>query len=230
MKQRTIVITGASSGIGKASAELLSQNKDNTILLVARSRDKMEQIAENKKNCIVYECDLKNMDNVIEVSRKIIEDYPEPDVLVNNAGVGFPSELDSLQEEDYDTMMNTNVKGLVFFTRTILKTMKETNHGHIINISSSAGITANPVAPIYCTSKFALEGYTDGLRKQINRDGKNIRVTLVRPGGVDTNYWGKREIDRTKFMTPEEMALVVKFVLDFPEKSNVMEIMMESVR
>ena len=108
--------------------------------------------------------------------------------------------------------------------------MKSNNRGHIINISSPAGIQSNPVAPIYCTSKFALEGYTEGLRMQIKEEKKNIRVANVRPGGVDTNYWGVRDIPRDKFMTSEEMALVLKFVIDFPEKSNVVDITMESVR
>jgi len=225
---KTIIITGASSGIGKAAAELLG--KENKLILVARTEDKLKEISKNIPNSQFYSCDLMNTEQLEKVSNQIVQDFPNIDVLVNNAGVGFPSQLDELSVKDYEEMMDTNVKGLIFFTKPILKNMEENNKGHIINISSPAGIISNPVAPIYCTSKFALEGYTNGLRMQIKEKNKNIRVTNVRPGGVDTNYWREREVPREKFMTSEEMALVLKFVIDFPEKSNVVDISMESVR
>ena len=226
---KTIIITGASSGIGKATAELLTKD-GHKLILVARSEDKLLEFIKENKNCCMYACDLTDMAQVDQVSRKIINDFPNIDVLINNAGVGFPSQLDEISIEDYNKIMDTNVKGLVFFTKSILKQMKENNNGHIINISSPAGIQSNPVAPIYCTSKFALEGYTEGLRMQIKEEKKNVRVSNVRPGGVDTNYWGKRDVQREKFMKPEEMALVLKFVVDFPEKSNIVDITMESFR
>ena len=226
---KTIIITGASSGIGKATVELL-EKEDYKLILVARSEDKLKELAEGKENVFVYACDLMDVKNAEDVSKKIVEDFPEVDVLINNAGIGFPSKLDELSVKDYEKMMDTNVKGLIFFTKNILKQMKVNDKGHIVNVSSPAGIQSNPVAPIYCTSKFALEGYTEGLRMQIKDEKKNIRVTNVRPGGVDTNYWGTRDVPRDKFMTSEEMALVLKFVIDFPEKSNVIDITMESVR
>ncbi|MDO8516977.1 MAG: SDR family oxidoreductase [Nanoarchaeota archaeon] len=226
---KTIIITGASSGIGKATAELLSEQGYKLILL-ARKKEILDEIAKKNKNCLVYPCDLMNAEEAEKISKKITEDFPIIDVLVNNAGVGFPTKLDEISIEDYDKIMDTNIKGLVLFTKNILKQMEKNNSGHIINVSSPAGIQSNPVAPIYCTSKFALEGYTQGLRMHIKETKKNIRVTCVRPGGVDTNYWGKRDVDRTKFMTSEEMALVLKFVIDFPKDSNVQDITMESVR
>jgi NADP-dependent 3-hydroxy acid dehydrogenase YdfG len=226
---KTIIITGASSGIGKATAELLGK-EGHKLILVSRKKDKLNEIAKDKENFFVYPCDLMNSEEVEKVSLEITKHFPKIDVLINNSGVGFPSELDNLSLGDYEKMMDTNVKGLIFFTKNILKQMVENDYGHIINVSSPAGVQSNPVAPIYCTSKFALEGYTNGLRMQIKQKGKNIRVTNVRPGGVDTNYWGDRDVQRDKFMTPEEMALVFKFVIDFPDKSNVLEITMESVR
>jgi len=226
---KTIIITGASSGIGKATVELLSK-EGHKLILVARSEDKLNELKNKFSNCFVYVCDLMNLEDVEKVSKKIVEDFPNVDVLINNAGVGFPSKLDELSVEDYEKMMDTNVKGLIFFTKNILKQMKANDKGHIVNVSSPAGVQSNPVAPIYCTLKFALEGYTEGLRMQIKEEKKNIRVTNVRPGGVDTNYWGTRDVPRDKFMTSEEMALVLKFVIDFPEKSNVVDITMESFR
>ncbi len=226
---KTIIITGASSGIGRASAELLAK-EGHKIILVARSKDKLDELRSKHENCFSYQCDLMNIKEVEEVSKKIVQDFGEIDVLVNNAAVGFPLRLDELSVEDYEKIMDTNVKGLIFFTKPILQLMKKQNSGHIINVSSLAGKISNPVAPIYCTSKFALEGYTDGLRMQIKEEGKKIRVSNVKPGSVDTNYWGTRDVPREKFMTAEEMALVLKFVIDFPQTSNVVDINMESFR
>ncbi len=226
---KTILITGASSGIGRATAELLVRD-GHRVLTLARSREILKGLVKKYKNAKAYPCDLRNLKETFSVAKKILAENKRIDVLVNNAGVGFPTRLDELKEGEYCDIMDTNVKGLIFLTREILKRMKKQNSGHIINISSPAGQRSNPVAPIYCASKFAVEGYTEGLRLQIKEEKKDIRVTLVRPGGVDTNYWGKREVAREKFMRPEEMARVLKFAIDFPEKSNVQEITLESVR
>ncbi len=222
---KTIIITGASSGIGYATAKLLA-TKGNKLILVARSEEKLAK----EINASCYKCDLSQIKDVEEVGNKIIREHKNIDVLINNAGVGFPTDLAELGEKEYDKIMNTNFKGLVFFTKKILKIFIKQNKGHIINISSLAGIQANPVAPIYCSSKFALEGYTEGLRMQLKEKKLSIRVSLVRPGGVDTNYWGSRGVDRSKFMTPEEMAKVIEFVVEYPETSNVRYITMESFR
>ena len=120
---KTIIITGASSGIGKAIVELL-EKEDYKLILVARSEDKLKELAEGKENVFVYACDLMDVKNAEDVSKKIVEDFPEVDVLINNAGIGFPSKLDELSVKDYEKMMDTNVKGLIFFTKNILKQMK----------------------------------------------------------------------------------------------------------
>ena len=200
------------------------------ILMLSRNKKTLEALAKKNQNCAAFPCDLRDAKAVAQTAKIITKKFPQIDVLVNNAGVGFPTRLDEIKEKEYDDIMDTNVKGLVFLTREILKQMKKNDSGHIINVSSPAGVQANPVAPIYCASKFALEGYTQGLRMQVKEEKKNIRVSLVRPGGVDTNYWGKREAPREKFMTPQEMALVLKFIIDYPEQSNVFDITMESAR
>jgi short-subunit dehydrogenase len=90
-------------------------------------------------------------------------------------------------------------------TRETLKAMKQARTGHIVNVSSPAGITANPVAPLYCTSKFALEGYTEGLRKQLDlwkkNEGSESRISNLKPGTVNSGYWGDRDVPRDTFMT-----------------------------
>ena len=226
---KTIVLTGASSGIGRATAELLAR-AGHRLLLVARRENLLNDLAATLPDAVAYPCDMMNIRQVEATAERIVAEQGRIDVLINNAGVGFPTALDTLTTADYERMMDTNVKGLVLLTRPILAAMKAAGGGHIINVGSGAGVSANPVAPIYCASKFALEGYTDGLRQQLSRDKANIRVTMVRPGAVDSEYWGDRDVPRDKFMTCEEMAAVFQFVIDFPAGANVREIFLESVR
>ena len=234
MKNKTVIITGASSGIGLSVAELFAK-KEFTIILLARTEDKLKGLCSkiNKfkpNSAFCYRCDLSNTKNISEVTEQIKRKFKKIDILINNAGIGFPTDLSEIRIEEYNRIMDTNIKGVVFLTKEIIKIMQQHNQGHIINISSMAGIESNSVAPIYCTSKFALEGYTSGLRKQLKEKKLKIRVSLIRPGGVDTNYWGKRDVNRKLFMTPQEMAQVIHFVASFPEKSNVVDITMESFR
>ncbi len=108
--------------------------------------------------------------------------------------------------------METNVDGVFFMTRAVLPSMKKQKRGDIIMISSPAGTLANPVAPLYCASKFALEGFTEGLRLQLNQlhgQGIHIRVVDILPGSTSTEYWGDRQVPRDSFMTSEEMASVI---------------------
>jgi short-subunit dehydrogenase len=230
MQDKTILITGASSGIGKATAQLFAQKGAN-LILIARSEEKLKSFTHELNNkfpnsTTYHHCDLTNLDSI----KKVTSQLSKIDTLINNAGIGFPSDLSELSEEDYNKMMDTNVKGLIFLTKEILPIMEKQNKGHIINISSLAGIQSNPVAPIYCASKFALEGYTSGLKQQLEKKNLNIRVSLIRPGGVDTNYWGTRDVPRHLYMSPEEMAHVLHFVVSFPESSNVIDLTMESFR
>ena len=163
-----------------------------------------------------------------------VEHFGSIDALVNNAGLGLPSDLSKVVTADYLQMMETNVHGVVYLTRAALVRMRQAKRGHVVMISSRAGIEANATAPLYCTSKFALEGYTEGLRKQADTwrasEGVNIRVTNFKPGNVDSAYWGERTVPREKFMTTAEVAEGVCWVLGAPESMNVVELQVESRR
>jgi NADP-dependent 3-hydroxy acid dehydrogenase YdfG len=130
-------------------------------------------------------------------------------------------------------MMDTNVDGVFFMTRAVLPVMKEQKRGDIIMISSPAGVTANPVAPLYCTSKFALEGFTEGLRMQLNQlhdQGIHIRVIDILPGATDSEYWGDRRVPRESFMTTEEMASVILQTMAMSSSVLVKKIQVEQFR
>jgi len=129
--------------------------------------------------------------------------------------------------------MDTNVTGVFFLTRAVLPILIAQKRGHVVMVSSPAGGRANPVAPLYCTSKFALEGYTDGLRQQVDGlhdQGVHIRVSNVWPGGVDSEYWGDRDVPRATFMTCEEMACVLLWVVAARGTMNVNDVRVRQFR
>jgi NADP-dependent 3-hydroxy acid dehydrogenase YdfG len=127
-------------------------------------------------------------------------------------------------------MMDTNVKAVVTITKEVLKQLKEKKEGQIINISSEAGLASNSVAPIYCATKYAIEAYSDGLRQQLKADKLNIRVSLVRPGQVTTNYWGERTVPKEKFLTSQEVAETIDYIIKSPENVCIKSIDLESTR
>jgi NADP-dependent 3-hydroxy acid dehydrogenase YdfG len=236
---KVIVITGASNGIGQATAKLLGKHGAK-LALAARRLDKLETTADDivaagGQTPLCLQLDVQDEDACAAAIQKTVAHFGKIDVLINNAGVGIPTpDLSELETERYLAQMRTNVDGVVFLTREALKTMKQAKTGHIINISSMAGVTANPVAPLYCTSKFALEGYNEGLRKQLDlwkkNEGIEIRVSNVKPGAVDSGYWGDRDVPRGKFMTCDEMAAALFWTVALKPEINITELRLESRR
>lgn len=216
IEDRIVLLTGASSGIGWATALLLAR-AGCRLALMARREDRLESLAAAISGSadippLLITGDVRNEDECDSAVRSCLETFGRIDVLINNAGVGSVSDLSTASTEEYRTMMETNVDGVFYMTRAVLPVMKAAKKGDIVMISSPAGERANPVAPIYCMSKFALEAYTAGLRLQLNQlhDKEiHIRVIDVLPGATDSEYWGSREVPREKFMTAGEMASVV---------------------
>jgi NADP-dependent 3-hydroxy acid dehydrogenase YdfG len=225
---KNILLTGATSGIGAALVKMLDGNENYFMILLGRNQDKLDEI--KTVNSITYCVDMLNTEEIELVSKEILSTYTI-DILINNAGLGIPTQLDSEDVlEKYTTMMDTNVKSVVQLTSQILKQMKEQQVGHIINISSEAGLASNPVAPIYCSTKHALEAYSSGLRMQLKGEKIPVKVTLIRPGQVATNYWAERVVPKEKFLTPEEVANTIKYAFEAPENVSINSIDLESTR
>jgi len=216
LEGKTVLLTGASSGMGRATALLLAKTGARLALL-ARRRERLESLAAEIKQSgsdrhLLLTGDVRKEEDCIAAVEACRSRFSRIDVLINNAGVGYPSDLATVSTDLYKSTMETNVDGVFFMTRAVLPIMKEQKRGDIVMISSPAGLTANPVAPLYCTSKFALEGYTEGLRLQLNQlhgQGIHIRVIDILPGATNTEYWGEREVPRESFLTGEEMAMVI---------------------
>lgn len=191
MMKRNILITGASSGIGKAMAYTFAEHGDN-VIITGRRKDRLENIKsdlERKFNIQVhvYNFDITDIKQVISNCQKILQDLGTVHILINNAGLALG--LDKFQDYDLTdmmTMVDTNIKGLLTVTRQILPKMVEMNEGHIINIGSTAGIYAYAGAAVYAATKSAVKFLSDGIR--IDTIEKNIKVTTLQPGIVETDF------------------------------------------
>ncbi len=191
LKGKTIVITGASSGIGEKIAYLAAEQGASPVLL-ARSYDQLEKIAQNIKekhniDCLFYKLDVRDTENVKEVFEDILRNVKTVDVLVNNAGFGVFANVVDAQIEQMKAMFEVNVFGLISCTKMVLPTMIEQNSGHIINIASQAGKIATPKSSVYSASKHAVLGFTNSLRMELS--STNIHVTAVNPGPIRTRFF-----------------------------------------
>jgi NAD(P)-dependent dehydrogenase (short-subunit alcohol dehydrogenase family) len=238
LANKVVLITGASNGIGRAAAEQFAA-LGATLVLTSRNGDKLQALADDlvakgHPRPLTLAFDIAKEADCAAAVAKALEACGRIDVLINNAGVGIPTpDLSTAPTEAMTEQIETNVYGVFFITREVLAAMKRAGSGHVVMVSSMAGVNGNPVAPLYCTSKFALEGYTQGLKQQCDawrKDGIRIRVSNVKPGSVDSGYWGDRKVPREKFMTCEEMASVYAWVVTMPEQINVTEVRMESCR
>jgi len=241
-KSKLVFITGASSGIGKACAELFA-SAGAKLLLVARRIDRLNTIANElhknyKTDVKTIKLDVRNYDEVKSFFSQLDADWQKIDILINNAGLSRG--LDKIYEgkpEDWNEMIDTNFKGLLYVTRTVLPGMIERNKGHIINIGSIAGHEAYSGGNVYSATKFAVNGLTKSFR--IDLLGKNIKVSSVDPGLVETEfsivrYSGDEEKAKNTYrrLTPliaKDIAATVFFCASRPEHVNIDEIIMTPV-
>jgi serine 3-dehydrogenase len=187
----SVLITGASSGIGAATAHAFAREKCN-LLLAARRRDRIDQLARHlaDKYAITAQAitlDVTKQKDVDAALGSLSTAWEQIDILVNNAGLSRG--LTNLQEGDigdWEEMIDTNIKGLLYVTRSILPGMVKRNKGHIINIGSIAGHQLYPAGNVYCATKFAVKALSEGLRLDLL--GTGVRVTSVDPGMVQTEF------------------------------------------
>ena len=188
---KTALITGATAGIGLAIAQKFAHNGFNIIINGRRSRRLQDLAKQLKEECdakiLTLPFDIRNKNKVNEAISTLPEKWKKIDVLINNAGLA--AGLNHLQDgntDDWDQMIDTNVKGLLYATKAILPSMMSRNSGHIINIGSIAGKEVYPKGNVYCATKFAVDALTKGLR--IDLMGTGIKISQVSPGLVETEF------------------------------------------
>ena len=189
MSKRIVLITGATSGIGEATARLLARN-DFKIILCGRRQDRLNALkSEIAKltEVTTLSFDVRDQKEVERSIATLPSEWKNVDVLLNNAGNahGFDP-IQSGKLEDWDAMMDINVKGLLYVSREIIPVMTERQSGHIINLGSIAGKEVYPSGNVYCASKFAVDALTRGMRMDLNTYG--IKVTSINPGLVETEF------------------------------------------
>lgn len=214
MKKKTILITGATSGIGKATAELFAERGER-LILCGRRQERLEQLkAEFKGEIHLLNFDVRNRKAVFDAIDSLPKAWKQIDILINNAGNAHGLDtVDSADLDDWDAMIDGNVKGLMYVTKAILPQMVERKEGQIINLGSIAGIEVYPKGNVYCASKFAVDAFTQGLRIDLNPH--NIRVCAVQPGLVET------EFSMVRFKGDEQRSEAVYNTLDALQAQDV---------
>lgn len=183
------LITGASSGIGRAIAYEFAKNNIN-LILCGRREDRLKEIQENIGDLVettILLFDVRNYDEVETALNSLPEHWKSVDILINNAGNAHglgPIQIGKL--EDWDNMIDGNVKGLLYVSKMVMPWMIEQNAGHIFNISSIAGKQTYPNGNVYCASKAAVEAISESMRIDLNPH--NIKVTNIAPGAVETEF------------------------------------------
>lgn len=189
MSKRIALITGATSGIGEATARLLASNNFD-LILCGRREDRLQKLAAELASLTRIQTrsfDVRDQQQTTSQIASLADDWKNIDVLINNAGNAHG--LDPIQQgnvEDWDAMLDINVKGLLYVTKAVLPAMVANNRGHIINIGSIAGKEVYANGNVYCASKFAVDALTKGMRIDLNNH--NIKVTGIHPGMVETEF------------------------------------------
>jgi short-subunit dehydrogenase len=216
IKDRLVVVTGASSGIGAATAKAMAR-EGGRVLLLARRRSALEEVAAEIKakggEAWVYPVDLCDAMAVEQTGKSILQEVGVPDLLINNAGAGRWLSVEETSPEETIQMMASPYFGAFYITRAFLPGMRERNSGHIVNLTSPAGFVAWPNATAYAVARWAMRGFHEALRVDLHKTG--IGVTLIVPGEVSSSYFannpggaeqlpGIAKLYRT--LTPEEVA------------------------
>ena len=228
----TVFITGATSGIGKATAEFLAKHSYR-LILCGRNQDRLKELKQtlSKQTAITtLQFDVRDKEAVFSAIESLPENFRDIDVLINNAGNAHG--MSSIQDgdiNDWDAMLDINVKGLLYVSRAILPKMIKKNTGFIVNIGSTAGKEVYPKGNVYCASKSAVEAINKGMRMDLNQ--YNIRVSAIHPGLVETafsdvRFKGDTERARKvyqgyKALQPEDIAEIIHFVITRPYHINI---------
>lgn len=231
--ESTVFITGATSGIGRATTRLLAEN-GYRIVACGRREERLAALKQKWGDRIHTLCfDVRDREAVFRAVESLPKEFREVDILINNAGNAHGLDpVDQASLDDWDAMIDINVKGLLYVTKALLPSLLKEERGHIINIGSTAGKEVYPKGNVYCASKHAVDAINQALRIDLNAHG--IRVGAVNPGLVETEFSEVRFKGDTERaagvykgyqpLTPEDIAEIIYFILTRPRHVNIADL------
>jgi 3-oxoacyl-[acyl-carrier protein] reductase len=225
---KVAVVTGGGRGIGAAIAMRLAVMGATTVI-TGRTREQLETtaaaIAAKGGKCDVVTCDVTELKSIESLAGTVLSRFKQVDILVNNAGIGgFGGPLHKLPPDDWDAILNTNLRGVFYCTRAFAPAMVARKSGHIVNISSIASKNALPNGAAYAASKWGLNGLSYSVAEELR--GHNIRVSVVCPGSTDTELSPHAGKDPNKMLKPEDVAHVVAMLVTQSPQSFASEIVL----
>jgi NADP-dependent 3-hydroxy acid dehydrogenase YdfG len=238
---KVVVITGASSGLGEATARLLSA-QGASVALGARRADRLMSLADELTakggKALVVTTDVTHRDEVKRLVDTAVQDFGRIDVMINNAGLMQQSPLERLKIEEWDNMIDTNIKGVLYGIAAALPHMQRQKAGHFINVSSVAGHKVTPAGSVYSATKHAVRALSEGLRQEVKP--YNIRTTIISPGAVATELPNHitdaesaaniQKFYKESAIPAESFAQAVAFAMSQPEGVDVNEILFRPTR
>jgi len=238
MMNKVILITGASSGIGAGIARELAA-AGATLLLGARRVDRLQTLAEelrfNGADVAVQSLDVTQRESVQQFAQGALEKWGRIDVMINNAGIMPLSPMASLHVDEWDQMIDVNIKGVLHGIAAVLPTMLTHQRGHIVNIASIGALAVSPTAAVYCATKFAVRALSDGLRQE----NSQLRVTCVHPGVVESELANTitdpsaadvMKSYRAIALQPDAIGRAVRYAIEQPDDVDVNEIVVRPTR
>lgn len=228
LTDKVAVVTGAGSGIGEAIATLLHE-EGVKVILAGRNKDKLQNVANQlaQDSVKVVPTDVTKKEEVDELIKIAQQTFGGLDIVINSAGQMLSSKITDYQVDEWDSMIDVNIKGTLYTTQAALPTMLEQSSGHLINIASISGFEVTKSSTIYSATKAAVHTITQGLEKELAKTG--VKVTSISPGMVDTAITAAYNPTDRKKLEPQDIAEAVLYALTQPSQVNVNEITVRPV-
>ncbi|HDL9678697.1 TPA: SDR family oxidoreductase [Staphylococcus aureus] len=223
LTDKVAVVTGAGSGIGEAIATLLHE-EGVKVILAGRNKDKLQNVANQlaQDSVKVVPTDVTKKEEVDELIKIAQQTFGGLDIVINSAGQMLSSKITDYQVDEWDSMIDVNIKGTLYTAQAALPTMLEQSSGHLINIASISGFEVTKSSTIYSATKAAVHTITQGLEKELAKTG--VKVTSISPGMVDTAITATYNPTDRKKLEPQDIAEAVLYALTQPKHVNVNEI------
>ncbi|HED5938664.1 TPA: SDR family oxidoreductase [Staphylococcus aureus] len=228
LTDKVAVVTGAGSGIGEAIATLLHE-EGAKVVLAGRNKEKLQNVANqlSQDSVKVVPTDVTNKEEVDELIKIAQQTFGGLDIVINSAGQMLSSKITDYQVDEWDSMIDVNIKGTLYTAQAALPTMLEQSSGHLINIAAISGFEVTKSSTIYSATKAAVHTITQGLEKELAKTG--VKVTSISPGMVDTAITAAYNPTDRKKLEPQDIAEAVLYALTQPKHVNVNEITVRPV-